>query len=147
MIHPRSLTVVFSLTLTISMPFSKQPRKSVFPKLTSTSSVTAAIPHPSLLLDTYCQELLDFMKKLQYGELATIVGRYYAMDRDKRWERIKIAVDSLVGGEGDKGEDPIASIKANYDKGVTDEFMKPIIVNGDKGRIKGQNPILVRRMT
>jgi 2,3-bisphosphoglycerate-independent phosphoglycerate mutase len=92
----------------------------------------------------YCQELLDFMKKEQYGELATIVGRYYAMDRDKRWERVKIAVDGLVGGEGDKGEDAVAAIKASYDKDVTDEFLKPIIVNGDEGRIKGQNTTLVR---
>ncbi|KAK0187274.1 cofactor-independent phosphoglycerate mutase [Armillaria mellea] len=85
----------------------------------------------------YCQELLDFMKKEEYGELATIVGRYYAMDRDKRWDRVKIAIDGLVGGVGETAtETGVAAIKANYEKDVTDEFLKPIIVNGDSGRIK-----------
>ncbi|KAG5221026.1 phosphoglycerate mutase [Salix suchowensis] len=89
----------------------------------------------------YGQELLDFMKKEEYGELATIIGRYYAMDRDKRWERVKIAIDGLVKGEGQKVDGPDAAIKAiksNYEADVTDEFLKPIIVNGDEGRIKGK---------
>ncbi|KAJ7582130.1 BPG-independent [Mycena floridula] len=89
----------------------------------------------------YCQDLLDFMKKEEYGELATIVGRYYAMDRDKRWERVKIAVDGLVGGTGEKAEAAVDSIKVNYEKDVTDEFLKPIIVNGDAGRIKDDDAI------
>ncbi|TFK67436.1 cofactor-independent phosphoglycerate mutase [Pluteus cervinus] len=89
----------------------------------------------------YCQDLLDFLKKEEYGELATIVGRYYAMDRDKRWERVKIAIEGLTKGEGDKldaAEEGAAvnAIKASYEKDVTDEFLKPIIVNGDAGRIK-----------
>ena len=78
------------------------------------------------------------MKKEEYGELATIVGRYYAMDRDKRWERIKVAVDGLVRGEGEKAEDPIKAIEERYKKGETDEFLKPIIVSEDEGRIKGK---------
>ncbi|KAJ7104965.1 BPG-independent [Mycena epipterygia] len=69
--------------------------------------------------------------KEEYGELATVVGRYYAMDRDKRRERAKIAVDRLVGGEG-----VVDEIKANSEKDVTDEILKPIIVNVDAGRIK-----------
>ncbi|KAJ6516506.1 BPG-independent [Mycena sanguinolenta] len=92
----------------------------------------------------YAQELLDFMAKEKYGALATVVGRYYAMDRDKRWERVKIAVDGLVGGEGaalGEGKSIIDEIKANYDKDVTDEFLKPIIVNGDAGRIKDGDTI------
>ncbi|KIK55304.1 hypothetical protein GYMLUDRAFT_47871 [Collybiopsis luxurians FD-317 M1] len=92
---------------------------------------------------TYCEQLLEFMKKEEYGELATIIGRYYAMDRDKRWERVKIAVDGLVGGVGDKGEAAVDAIKANYDKDVTDEFLKPIIVNGDEGRIKDNDTIFL----
>lgn len=91
----------------------------------------------------YCQDLLDFMKKEEYGELATVIGRYYAMDRDKRWERVKIAVDGLVKGEGEDGkgrEGIVGVIKENYEKDVTDEFLKPIIVNGDEGRIKGAYP-------
>ena len=70
--------------------------------------------------------------------MATVVGRYYAMDRDKRWERVKVAIDGLVGGVGEKvEEDVIKTIEANYKKDVTDEFLKSIIVNGDAGRIKG----------
>lgn len=62
------------------------------------------------------------------------------MDRDKRWERIKIAVDGLVKGEGEDGmgaEGIVGVIKENYTKDITDEFLKPIIVNGDAGRLKG----------
>lgn len=90
----------------------------------------------------YAQELIDFMKKENYGEISTIVGRYYAMDRDKRWERVKIAVDGLVDGVGEtvdgKVEGAIVkSIEANYKKDLTDEFLKPIITNGAEGRVKG----------
>ncbi|KJA19555.1 hypothetical protein HYPSUDRAFT_189771 [Hypholoma sublateritium FD-334 SS-4] len=88
----------------------------------------------------YAQELLDFVKKLGYGEIATVVGRYYAMDRDKRWDRVKIALDGLLEGVGEKVEDGqeglIKAIEENYAKDITDEFLKPIIVDGDKGRIK-----------
>ncbi len=75
-----------------------------------------------------------------YGQIATVVGRYYAMDRDKRWERVKVAIDGLVQGEGEQVKDHaemIAKIKENYEHDITDEFLKPIIVGGDKGRIKG----------
>jgi len=93
----------------------------------------------------YTQELLDFIKELGYGEIATVIGRYYAMDRDKRWERVKIAVDGLVQGEGEKvegGQEGIVkAIEANYAKDVTDEFLKPIIVDGDEGRIKGASNV------
>ncbi|KIM39466.1 hypothetical protein M413DRAFT_446970 [Hebeloma cylindrosporum] len=93
----------------------------------------------------YAQELLDFIKELGYGEIATVIGRYYAMDRDKRWERIKIAVDGLVQGEGEKvegGQEGIVkAIEANYAKDVTDEFLKPIIVDGDEGRIKDNDTL------
>lgn len=72
-----------------------------------------------------------------------MIGRYYAMDRDKRWERIKIAIDGLVQGEGEKVEGGkeglVKAIEENYKKDVTDEFLKPIIVNGDEGRIKGES--------
>ncbi|KAF7981408.1 hypothetical protein HWV62_33919 [Athelia sp. TMB] len=84
----------------------------------------------------YAKDLLEFIKKEEYGELATVVGRYYAMDRDKRWERVKIAVDGLTKGVGEKGEDVVKTIEAEYEKDITDEFLKPIIVNGDEGRIK-----------
>ncbi|KAF9523942.1 phosphoglycerate mutase [Crepidotus variabilis] len=93
----------------------------------------------------YAQELLDFIKKLGYGEIATVIGRYYAMDRDKRWERVKIAIDGLVKGEGEKVQDGqegvVKAIEANYEKDVTDEFLRPIIVNGDEGRIKDEDTL------
>jgi len=84
----------------------------------------------------YAKDLLAFIEKEKYGQIATVVGRYYAMDRDKRWERVKIAVDGLVKGEGEKGEDFVKAIEERYKKDETDEFLKPIIVNGDEGRIK-----------
>ncbi|MBP3331111.1 MAG: 2,3-bisphosphoglycerate-independent phosphoglycerate mutase [Tidjanibacter sp.] len=60
------------------------------------------------------------------GKIASIIGRYYAMDRDKRWERVKIAYDLLVDGVGEKSGDMVAAMQASYDNGVTDEFVKPI---------------------
>lgn len=85
--------------------------------------------------------MLDTIKELGVGKLATIVGRYYAMDRDKRWERVELALKGLVLGEGEESSDPVATIKERYEKGENDEFLKPIIVNGDAGRIKGENPM------
>lgn len=85
--------------------------------------------------------MLDTIKELGVGKLATIVGRYYAMDRDKRWERVELALKGLVLGEGEESSDPVATVKERYEKGENDEFLKPIIVNGDAGRIKGENPM------
>lgn len=62
------------------------------------------------------------------GELATITGRYYAMDRDNRWERVQLAYDALVNGEGSFSSDASTSIQQSYDSDVTDEFIKPIIM-------------------
>lgn len=84
----------------------------------------------------YAEDLLSFLKSESYGELATVVGRYYAMDRDKRWERIKIAVEALVNGKGEETKDVLKTIQERYDNKETDEFLKPIIVNGADGRIK-----------
>lgn len=67
------------------------------------------------------------------GQIATITGRYYAMDRDKRWERVKLAYDALVHGLGEKITDPLQAIQASYEAGVTDEFIKPMIVCDDAG--------------
>ncbi len=61
------------------------------------------------------------------GAIATIIGRYYAMDRDKRWERVKLAYDAMVDAIGERSEDILASVKKSYADGVTDEFIKPII--------------------
>lgn len=88
----------------------------------------------------YLQELLDTIKEIGIGELGTIVGRYYAMDRDKRWERVELALKGLVLGEGEASSDPVATVKERYEKGENDEFLKPIIINGDDARIKGKSP-------
>jgi len=66
------------------------------------------------------------------GKIATVVGRYYAMDRDKRWERVKLAYDAMVEGVGMQSTDVLASIKESYDNNVTDEFLKPIIMIDQK---------------
>ena len=70
------------------------------------------------------------------GKVASIIGRYYAMDRDKRWERVKVAYDQLVNGEGEKADDMVAAMQKSYDNDVTDEFVKPIVNAGVDGRIK-----------
>jgi 2,3-bisphosphoglycerate-independent phosphoglycerate mutase len=75
----------------------------------------------------YTKDLLAHMKKTG-GHLASIIGRYYAMDRDKRWERVKLAYDLLVNGVGQTTTDPLTAIQQSYDNNVTDEFIKPIVV-------------------
>ena len=71
---------------------------------------------------------LDTFLKNNNAQLASVIGRYYAMDRDKRWQRIKLAYDLLVNGLGKKTKNPEEAIQQSYDQGVTDEFIKPIVV-------------------
>ena len=68
-------------------------------------------------------------------KVATIIGRYYAMDRDKRWERVKIAYDLLVDGEGKKADNMVTAVEESYAEGVTDEFIKPIVNTAYDARI------------
>ena len=80
----------------------------------------------------FTEELLAVADKLGTGRVATVSGRYYAMDRDKRWERTEKAYRALVFGEGLRATDPVAAIQAAYDQGTTDEFVLPtVIVDGD----------------
>lgn len=74
----------------------------------------------------FIKELLDHIKGTSV-KLASVVGRYYAMDRDKRWERVKLAYDLLVKGEGEKTKDILNTIQQRYDANETDEFLKPIV--------------------
>ncbi|WP_025664953.1 2,3-bisphosphoglycerate-independent phosphoglycerate mutase [Aquimarina megaterium] len=76
---------------------------------------------------THIKNIQDYMSKTT-GKLASIVGRYYAMDRDKRWERVKLAYDLLVNGIGEPSTDALDSIQNSYDNDITDEFIKPIIL-------------------
>ena len=75
----------------------------------------------------YIKDLQDHLAETG-AFLASICGRYYAMDRDKRWERVKLAYDLLVRGAGIHTQDALAAIRASYEAGVTDEFIKPIVV-------------------
>jgi len=84
----------------------------------------------------YMKNLLDHLENSN-GRVASFIGRYYAMDRDKRWERIKTAYDLLVAGEGYKTRDILDAMQKSYDEGVTDEFMKPISVVGENGEAVG----------
>lgn len=67
------------------------------------------------------------------GKIATIVGRYYAMDRDKRWERVKLAYELIVNGDGEKHKSPVDAVEQSYAAGVTDEFIKPIVITDGEG--------------
>ena len=62
--------------------------------------------------------------------IATVAGRYYAMDRDKRWDRTERALRAIVEGEGEHADDPLAAVQASYDRGVTDEFIEPVVIDG-----------------
>ncbi|KAL2223194.1 phosphoglycerate mutase, 2,3-bisphosphoglycerate-independent [Thermoascus aurantiacus ATCC 26904] len=84
----------------------------------------------------YMQQLLDETKKIGIGEIATVVGRYYVMDRDKRWDRVELGMKGIVCGEGEESSDPVKTIKERYEKGETDEFLKPIIVGGKERRVQ-----------
>ena len=68
------------------------------------------------------------------GKIATVIGRYYAMDRDKRWERVKIAYDALVNGIGEHSSDMVEAMQKSYDEGVTDEFVKPFVRIDENGQ-------------
>ena len=72
------------------------------------------------------------------GKIASIIGRYYAMDRDKRWERVKVAYDLLVNGVGDAATDMVEAMQRSYDEGVTDEFVKPIVRIDENGEVVGR---------
>jgi len=82
----------------------------------------------------YVSELQRQMGTIGCGAIATMIGRYYAMDRDKRWERTQRAYDLLIHGTGEATTDPISAIKASYERGVTDEFVEPIVIVGEQGQ-------------
>ena len=62
------------------------------------------------------------------AQIATVCGRYYAMDRDGRWDRTERALAAILAGEGERADDPVAAIEASYARGVTDEFVEPIVL-------------------
>jgi 2,3-bisphosphoglycerate-independent phosphoglycerate mutase len=84
----------------------------------------------------YVSALQKKIKEIGVGKIASLVGRYYAMDRDKRWERTQRAYELLVHGEGSLAKDPIAAIKASYESGVTDEFVDPVKLADEEGELR-----------
>lgn len=76
----------------------------------------------------FVAELEEKMKELGVGRVASVMGRYYAMDRDNRWDRVKLAYDALTKGEGNRGESATGLIQESYDNGKTDEFVLPAVV-------------------
>jgi 2,3-bisphosphoglycerate-independent phosphoglycerate mutase len=89
----------------------------------------------------FIEDLQTTMTRLGIGNLATIVGRYYAMDRDNRWDRVRLAYEALVDGTGELNPDAPAAIAARYGAGETDEFLKPIIVEPE-GRIRNGDGVV-----
>ena len=99
---------------------------------------------------SFLESLLNFCEKENFGELSTIVGRYYAMDRDKRWDRIRVAYDALIEGKGDKLDEnnlphrpsnAVKLVKERYANNETDEFLKPIVFSED-GRVKDNDTLI-----
>ncbi|WP_316806287.1 2,3-bisphosphoglycerate-independent phosphoglycerate mutase [Pedobacter agri] len=146
--------------LLAAFDYAKQNNKAVhFIGLVSNGGVHAHIEHLKALCDaanqanverTFVHAFLDgrdtdpnsglgFITDLQNhientsAKLATMVGRYYAMDRDNRWERVKQAYDVMVNGIGEKTQDALAVIRRSYEEGITDEFLKPVVLTQDNG--------------
>ena len=89
---------------------------------------------PPASADKYVAAMQEKCREIGVGEVATVVGRYYAMDRDKRWERTERAYRMLVHGEGVRAGDPVAAVRRSYERGVTDEFVEPIVVTREDGQ-------------
>jgi len=82
----------------------------------------------------YVQQLEDKMKEIGVGKIASLSGRYYAMDRDNNWDRVKLAYDSLVTGEGVKATDAVKAVEDSYANDKTDEFVLPTVITDENGQ-------------
>jgi 2,3-bisphosphoglycerate-independent phosphoglycerate mutase len=89
----------------------------------------------------YVKELMDKLEEIGVGKIATVMGRYYAMDRDNRWERVEKAYAAMVYGEGEQAECPLCAMQNSYDKEVTDEFVVPTVVKGAEPISEGDSVI------
>lgn len=90
----------------------------------------------------FLQKVEDKLKEAGLPAIASVSGRYYAMDRDNRWERIEKAYNMLVLGEGNKANSAIEAVKTSYEKGVTDEFVEPTVINVPNSRIEDNDAII-----
>ena len=89
----------------------------------------------------FVQALADKCAALGVGKISTVMGRYYAMDRDKRWERVQMAYDAMVYGEGNHNADPVDAVAQSYANNVTDEFMEPVVCDSD-GTISDNDSVI-----
>ena len=89
----------------------------------------------------YVKELMEKLEEIGVGKIATVMGRYYAMDRDNRWERVEKAYAAMVYGEGEQAECPLCAMQNSYDKEVTDEFVVPTVVKGAEPISEGDSVI------
>ena len=89
----------------------------------------------------FVAECVEKCRELGVGKIATVMGRYYAMDRDKRWERLQMAYDAMVYGEGVQNPDPVAAVAQSYENGVTDEFVEPVVCDSE-GTISNNDSII-----
>lgn len=89
----------------------------------------------------YVAQLLKKLEEIGVGKVATVMGRYYAMDRDNRWERVEKAYAAMVYGEGEKAECPVCAVQNSYDKEVTDEFVIPTVCEGAEPIAAGDSVI------
>ena len=89
----------------------------------------------------FVEQLEAKMKAIGVGRIATVMGRYYAMDRDNRWERVQLAYDAMVYGEGIQNPDPVDAVAQSYENDVTDEFMEPVVCDPD-GTISDNDSII-----
>ena len=89
----------------------------------------------------FVAQCVEKCRELGVGKIATVMGRYYAMDRDKRWERLQMAYDAMVYGEGVQNPDPVAAVAKSYENGVTDEFVEPVVCDSE-GTISDNDSII-----
>jgi len=86
---------------------------------------------PPTVGSQHVQELQDKIKEIGVGKIARVAGRYYTMDRDKRWERTQLGYDAMVLGEGEKASDPVKAVEESYKRDINDEFMLPTVIEED----------------
>ena len=90
----------------------------------------------------FIKQLQDAIAGMEFGKIATVMGRYYAMDRDNRWDRLEKAYKTLVFGEGKLVADPVQGVEASYEAGVTDEFVEPLVVEDVDAKITSGDGII-----
>lgn len=90
----------------------------------------------------YLQIVEDELRKYNLPQIASVIGRYYIMDRDNRWERVEKGYNCLLFGEGNKANSAVEGVKKSYEEGVTDEFVLPITVGGEESRIKDNDSVI-----